>query len=100
VITLSSEAGSGGVGATMGDSLLFEGVSTLGFYRNWKTGFQFLHLLMDAEGVPSGMGFTEHDKPGQEPNVKALLDHVSEQTGLTWTEETRKVKRVEIEKGE
>ena len=54
-------------------------------------------VILEVEGLPASLQVSEHNIPGTQPDPKAVLDHVAEQTGLTWTEETHRVRHLFIE---
>ncbi len=52
-------------------------------------------VLLDVLGFPSLIS-VEFDTPTQKMNRDALLHRISEQTGLTWTEETRTLRQFSL----
>ena len=54
-------------------------------------------VIIEADGLPKSLATSTHFLVGQAQDPKAILDHVTEQTGLTWTQETRQVTRLFIE---
>ncbi len=48
-------------------------------------------VIIEADGIPANLNFSLDDDPSKPSDAKAVLDHITEQTGLTWTQETRKL---------
>lgn len=64
----------------------------LGDYLNEQT-------FIEADGLPGFWSMRSYGEvPGDITNRNLVLQHIQEQTGLTWTEETRVVSRLFIEK--
>jgi RNA polymerase sigma factor (sigma-70 family) len=56
-------------------------------------------VIIEADGVPDFVSMRSYGEvPGDISNRNLVLQHIQEQTGLTWTEETRTVSRLFIEK--
>jgi RNA polymerase sigma factor (sigma-70 family) len=57
-------------------------------------------VIIEADGLPEFMSMRSYGEiPGDTANRDLIMQHLQEQTGLTWTEETRTVRRLIIEKG-
>ena len=54
-------------------------------------------VAVEAEGIPKRLSYIMHYPWGVKQDAKALLDHITEQTGLKWTLETRKIRHISIE---
>jgi len=52
----------------------------------------------DVPGVPALVDWHINDAGAQPPDSNLVCQHIQEQTGLTWTVETRLVKRLFIER--
>ena len=56
-------------------------------------------VIIEADGLPGFVSMRSYGEiPGDAANRNLVLQHLQEQTGLTWTEETRTVSRLIIEK--
>ncbi len=56
-------------------------------------------VIIEADGLPGFMSMRSYGEiPGDTANRDLIMQHLQEQTGLTWTEETRTVSRLIIEK--
>jgi RNA polymerase sigma factor (sigma-70 family) len=54
-------------------------------------------IIIEAENLPTGFFWSLNDSSGQPHDVQLVLNHVKEQTNLSWSEETRTVQRLFIE---
>ena len=55
------------------------------------------NVLIEAQGIPGSLRYAIDDNPAQPSDPKAVLDHITEQTGLTWSQETRKMRHLFVE---
>ena len=54
-------------------------------------------VIIEADGIPASLKYSRDDDPSKPSDPKAILDHISDQTGLTWTQETRKLHHLFVE---
>jgi len=60
-------------------------------------------VVIDAKGFPEHFAYDDHGnviddgEAGETDNTKLILDHLAQQTGLTWKKEQREVRRVVVD---
>lgn len=97
--------GGGGLTSVSDKLPTFIANGTMSSYLARQTSEWIGHeVIIEASGLPVTIGWRGHiprvataesDRQAREP--QAVLKHLCEQTGLTWTEETRTVRRLIIE---
>jgi len=60
---------------------------------------RFIHALVfvEAKDVPQTISYVLHRGVMRNPDAAVLLDHIAEQTGLTWSKESRPLRHVSVE---
>jgi hypothetical protein len=66
----------------------------------WMGSIIDKQVLVEVENSPAMIRWHANDEETQltDADPKMMLDHIGQQTGLTWTEETRNVRRLFVER--